>query len=150
MQWLDNLVDKWNTWINTPRPRLDQTVKGVRKVGWYLATLWHYIYLLRGVILSIPVAAVAVVLASKCNTTLPQTVEVVLPGIQVGAEDSLFGFLVYHTEFLHRGTVVMMPLLLTIACLLLTICSKRMLYPWLISVFTLIVPVFLLVTHLYL
>ena len=75
---------------------------------------------------------------------------VTLPGIDAKAADSVFGFLVFRAEYIPRGTAVMAPLVLTIACLLLTICSKRTLYPWIISIFSLIVPIFLLVTNLYL
>jgi hypothetical protein len=35
------------------------------------------------------------------------------------------------------------PLMLTAACLVFTILSKRTLFPWIISIFTLVVPVLL-------
>lgn len=150
MQWLDNLVDKWETRRDTPHPRLEKTGKGIRKTGNFIARLWHYLYMLRGIILSLPVATTAIILAAKCGTDLPETVTVTLPGIDTQSAESLFGFLVYHTEHIARGTAVTATLVLTVACLLLTICSKRVLYPWLISVFTLAVPVFLLLTNGYL
>lgn len=150
MQWLDNIVDKWEAFRDAPRPGLEKTGKLLRKTGNFLSKLWQYLFLLRGIILSAPVAAGAVILAAKCSTDLPASVEVTLPGIQLHGENALFGFLVYQTQFIPRGTAVMAPLVLTAACLLLTICSKRTLYPWLISVLTLTVPVFLLVTNLYL
>lgn len=150
MQWLDSIVDKWEFFWDALRPGLEKVGRGLRKTGSFLSRLWQYLFMLRGIILSAPVAAAAVILAAKCSTDLPASVEVTLPGIQLQGENSLFGFLVYQTQYVPRGTAVMVPLVLTAACLLLTICSKRTLYPWLISVFTLAVPVFLLVTNLYL
>lgn len=150
MQWLDNIVDKWEAFKQTPRPGLEKTARGLKKTGNFFARLWHYMFLFRGIVLSAPVAAAAVILAAKCNTDLPSVVEVTLPGIQPQGENSLFGFLVYQTQYVSRGMAVMVPLVLTAACLLLTICSKRTLYPWLISLFTLSVPLFLLLTNVYL
>ena len=150
MQWLDNLVDKWHAFWDKPRPGWKKFGDFWRKVGAFLAKLWKYLFALRGLILSIPVATAAVILAAKSMTDLPSSVEVTLPGIRVGSDNSLFGFLVFHTQQIPKGTAVLVPLVLTAACLLLTMCSKRALYPWIISLFTLIVPVFLLVTNVYL
>ena len=41
------------------------------------------------------------------------------------------------------------PLALTLACLFLMFCSRKALYPWAISVFTLALPILLLVSNLY-
>ena len=44
---------------------------------------------------------------------------------------------------------VMGPLGLTAACLLLMFCSRKAMYPWAISIFTLALPVLLLVSNVY-
>ena len=150
MQWLDNLVDKWEAFKQTPRPGLEKTGKGLRKTGKFLSGLWHYLYMFRSVIMATPVATASVILAAKCNTDLPDAVQITLPAINTQSEDSVLGFLVFHTEHVSHGMAVFAPLIITAACLLLTICSKRTFYPWLISIFTLIVPVFLLLSNQYL
>ncbi len=150
MQWLDNLVDKWEAFKQKPRPGLEKTRKILRKTGLIFSKLWRYMFMFRGLIMAAPVATMSIILASKCNTDLPDSVLVTLPAINAQAEDSLFGFLVFRTEYLAHGTAVMAPLILTSACLLLMLCSKRIFYPWLISVFTLVLPVFLLLTNNYL
>ena len=38
---------------------------------------------------------------------------------------------------------------MTIACLVLMLTSRKVLYPWAVSVFTLILPVVLLVSNIY-
>ena len=150
MQWLDNLVDKWEAFKQTPRPGLEKTGNGLRKTGRFLSKLWHYIYMFRGIIMAIPVATASVILAAKCKTDLPESVQMTLPAINTQSEDSVLGFLVFNTEYIGKSIAVMAPLVLTGACLLLMLVSKRTFYPWLVSIFTLIVPVFLLLTNGYL
>ena len=48
-----------------------------------------------------------------------------------------------------RQLAVMGPLGLTAACLLLMFCSRKAMYPWAISIFTLALPVLLLLSNLY-
>lgn len=150
MQWLDNLVDKWEAFKQKPRPGLEKTGRGLKKTTTFLSKLWHYMFIFRGLILSAPVVTVAIILASKCSTDLPESVMITLPAIDTASDASVFGFLVFNAQYITRSMAVTAPLVLTIACLLLTICSKRIFYPWLISVFTLIVPIFLLVSNQYL
>ena len=58
----------------------------------------------------------------------------------------------YTGEFamtVSRQLAVMGPLGLTAACLLLMFCSRKAMYPWAISIFTLALPVLLLVSNVY-
>ena len=48
-----------------------------------------------------------------------------------------------------RSLAVTTPLALTVACLLLMFCSRKTLYPWAISVFTLALPVVILFSNIY-
>jgi hypothetical protein len=48
-----------------------------------------------------------------------------------------------------RDIAVMGPLGLTAACLLLMFCSRKAMYPWAISVFTLALPILILFTNIY-
>lgn len=48
-----------------------------------------------------------------------------------------------------RSLAVTTPLALTVACLLLMFCSRKALYPWAISIFTLALPIVILVSNLY-
>ena len=149
MEWMDRLEEKWVDFKNKPRPGLDKTGKTLKKFGGSMATLGRYLYKLRGFLLSIPVAAAAIVLSIIAKGRLPETVEVVLPQVNAQSPDAIFGFLTYTTEHISRGIATTAPLVLTIACLLLTISSKRMLYPWMISLLTLAIPLFLILTNVY-
>ena len=108
-------------------------------LGWEMIlrsvrTVWRWVYRLRSVILAIPVAVIAVLLAVHNMTNLPEIVSI---NTQVSGE---------YTYAIARSVAVMGPLALTAVCLLLQFCSKRVLYPWLISVFSLVIPLAFLFT----
>jgi hypothetical protein len=48
-----------------------------------------------------------------------------------------------------RGTAVLLPLGITGLCVLLTLSSRKPLYPWLISLFSLALPVLIYVINMY-
>lgn len=150
MVWLERQVNKWNDFLQKPRPGMEKFGRFLRKLKINATTLCDYIYKLRGLILAVPTATVAIVLASVNNTRLPETVETILPSFDTASPDAVLGFLVYQTEYIPRLTAVMGPAALTIACLLLMLCSKRVLYPWMISLLSLTIPLFLLLTNVYL
>lgn len=105
--------------------------------GYVMKEIGRWIYKLRSVILSIPVIVAAGILAKHNMEQLPEEV----------------GFhLLSSGEFamtLSRTTAVLAPLVVTVFCLLMTLCSRRVLYPWLVSLFSLVLPIILLVTNLY-
>lgn len=92
---------------------------------------------LRKFIMAAPVVYAAIRLASYNGQHLPE---------QVGLDLQSTG------EFamtVSRQLAVMGPLGLTAACLLLMFCSRKAMYPWAISIFTLALPVLLLVSNVY-
>ena len=102
-----------------------------------LRTIWKWAYRLRSVVLAIPVAAAAVILAIYNLATLPDMV-----GFNLQANGE-------YAQMISKGLVVMGPLALTAVCLLLTFCSKKVLYPWLISVFSLALPLLFMLTNIF-
>ena len=52
-------------------------------------------------------------------------------------------------QTVSRSLAVMGPLGVTAACLLLMFCSRKAMYPWAISIFTLVLPLLILITNLY-
>lgn len=111
--------------------------KVMRKVGKVLKIIWKYTYMLRGLLLAVPVIIGAVVLACINMTNLPQSV-----GINLLANGEF-------ESMVSRGTAVLIPLGVTGLCVVLTLCSRKPLYPWLISVFSLVLPVLIYVTNMY-
>jgi len=99
--------------------------------------IWDWTYRMRAVVLSLPVIIAALVLAIMNIARLPDKV-----GLDMLASGD-FQVLV------SKGVAVMGPLALTSVCLLLVFCSKKVAYPWLISVFSLALPIVLWLTNVF-
>lgn len=140
MNWLDRIVEKWNWLVGKVRPVWDVTVSIFSGIGRVFALLWKYIYMFRGILLSAPVAAAAVLIASWGQKNLPEMVEITHLLVDKEAEGAIFGLFVMTTEQISRDVAIMAPLAMTAVCLICTILSKRTLYPWLISLLTLCLP----------
>lgn len=109
----------------------------VSKINQVINTIGKWLFRLRKIVLAAPVVYFALQLAAMNKASLPEQV-----GINLQANGE-FAFTV------ARGFAVMGPLALTFACLLLMFCSRKAMYPWAISVFTLALPVLILFTNLY-
>ena len=94
-------------------------------------------YAMRSVLAALPVILAAIILAIINIARLPSKV-----GLDMLASGE-FQFLI------GKGLAVMGPLILTCICLLLMFCSKKILYPWLISVFSLMLPIVLWLTNVF-
>ena len=109
----------------------------VSKINQVINTIGKWLFRLRKIVLAAPVVYFALQLAAMNKASLPEQV-----GINLQANGE-FAFTV------ARGFAVMGPLALTFACLLLMFCSRKAMYPWAISVFTLTLPLVLLLSNLY-
>ena len=103
-----------------------------------MKTTWKWLYRLRSVVLAIPVAVISVFLAIFNQAKLPAEVGIIL---QENGE---------YAHMVGKGVAVLGPLALTAVCLLMMFCSRKVLYPWLISVFSLVLPLVLLLTNSFL
>ena len=102
-----------------------------------LKAVWKWVYRLRSVILAIPVAAGAVILAIYNQANLPDEV-----GINIQASGE-------YAEMVGKSVAVLGPLAVTAVCLLMVFCSRKVLYPWLISLFSLALPILIYITNIF-
>ena len=102
-----------------------------------LKKIWNIVWACRGVIVSLPVLCVAIVQAFKNASRLPETVGL---NIQSTGEFAMT---------VSRPTAVVVPLLITIGCIVMTCLTKRNLFPWLISVFSLVLPILIWIINIY-
>ena len=115
----------------------DKFKSGVSSVNRVINMIGMIFYRLRKIVLAVPVVYYALKLAAYNGEHLPEQVGL---NLQASGEFAMT---------IARGMAVMGPLALTLACLFLMFCSRKALYPWAISVFTLALPVLLLVSNLY-
>lgn len=115
-----------------------ETVKGVvRKINQFINLIGKWIYHLRKIVMAAPVVYAALRLAAYNKSHLPEQVGL---NLQATGEFAMY---------ISRYLAIMGPLALTAACLFLMFCSRKATYAWAISVFTLALPVLLLVSNLY-
>lgn len=109
----------------------------VARVNSVINLIGIWLFRLRKIVMAVPVVYYALKLANYNKVHLPE---------QVGVDLQATG------EFAHmisRNMAVMGPLALTLACLLLMFCSRKAMYPWAISIFTLALPLLLLISNVY-
>lgn len=135
MQFMDSFAQKWNALRTKLSPVMQKIGRFFRKVLDILALIWRYIVRFKRIIIAIPVAAGAIYLALWNMDRLPAKVGF---GIQL---DGTFDYMV------AREIAVLGPIAVTALCLLLMFCSKRTLTPWLVSVFSLVLPILIWVIN---
>lgn len=137
MKFLELVAEKWNEIYEKVKPGLSATGSVLKKIGDVMMLIGSYIVKLRKIFLAAPVVLFAVKLAKDNLQRLPEVVGLNLQvdgtfAIQISRAQACFG-----------------PLLLTMVCLLLMCCSKRVLTPWVVSVLTLMIPVFIWVINVF-
>jgi hypothetical protein len=105
------------------------------KIASFCSATGKWTYKLRAFVLAIPIVAIAVILAVSNMATLPAAVAIGLPNI-------VNGILVFQEVLVSKILAVFIPLLVTAFCLLMMFLSKRISFPFLISLFSLILPIF--------
>lgn len=144
-----NFADKWSRMFHEQKdeviPEEDEVLASEpaapglsqNQILQTLRKIWKIAFPLRKVILAIPVVFYALRLAAYNMQNLP---------VQVGIDLQATG---EFARMISRETAVMGPLVVTGGCLALMFLSRKTIYPWIISIFSLILPVLLLITNIY-
>ncbi len=135
MQFFYKLSQYWNLLCEKLKPYLEKGKVILGKILAFLKNVWQYALRLHKIILAIPVVWAAITLAISNLVQLPELVGLNLQG------DGTFAIQ------MGRLPAVLAPLLVTLVCLLLMFLSKRTLTPWLVSVFSLALPLIILFTN---
>ena len=102
-----------------------------------VSSVLMFLYGARKFIMALPVAYYALRIAMYNSVHLPTEVGI---------------FLQNNGNFLRmidRGTAVLIPLFLTLGCLVLMMFSRKAMYAWAISIFSLALPILLLISNIY-
>lgn len=131
-------MENSGTSAGVQNPGAWETVKTVvNKINRVINLIGLWLFHLRKVVMAVPVAYGALKLASYNREHLPEQV-----GLNLQATGEF-------AQYISRNLAVMGPLALTAACLFLMFCSRKATYAWTISIFTLALPLLLLVSNLY-
>ena len=116
---------------------LEKTLNVFRTIGRVIKGICKWIFNLRGFFMAIPVALAALYLAARNMARLPEEV-----GINLLANGE-------YQYLISRELAVMAPLLVTALCLVMMWLSRRTIYPWIISIFTLVLPILIWLTNVF-
>lgn len=134
---LEQMTAGWKKVQDDVKDSLNTTGSVYAKVKRIIGIIVMVIYRLRSVILAIPVIWYALKIAVYNRQHLPEVV-----GINLMSSGAF-------AMTISRELAVTGPLVVTGACLVLMLTSRKVLYPWAVSIFTLILPIVLLLSNLY-
>lgn len=137
MNFLEVFAEKWNMIYGKIAPVIMAIGKFFHRAWEIILLIWSYVMKFRKLFLAAPVVYAAIKLAQQNLERLP---EVVGLNVQI---DGTFAM------YLTREQAAWGPVLLTTLCLLLMFCSRRVLTPWIVSVLTLVIPVFIWVINVF-
>ena len=107
------------------------------KIGNVIGLICTWIFRLRKIFMAAPVVYLAIHIAVANMNRLPEYVGL---NLQANGEFAMM---------VTRNYAVFGPLLVTGFCLLLMFCSRKTLFPWIISIFSLVLPYLIYLTNLY-
>lgn len=107
------------------------------KAGEIVGVIVNLLYKLRKVFMAAPVVYYAIKLAMYNQENLPEVV-----GVNMQSSGAF-------AQTLTRQLAIMGPLGVTAACLLLMFLSRKAMYPWAVSIFSLAIPILLLISNRY-
>lgn len=105
------------------------------KMGAFFTATGKWTYKLRALVLALPIVVISIILAVTNMAALPAAVAIGLPAVSGGV-------LVFQEVMVSKVLAVFIPLLVTAFCLLMMFISRRISFPFLISAFSLVLPIF--------
>ena len=134
---MENIKEKFRAGWEKVGPVFRGIKKVIDAVVNFFKIIGSYVFRMRKAIMAIPVVLAALHLARYNASNLPE---------QVGLNLQTTGEYAY---MISRNAAVLGPLAVTALCLVLMFLSRRTVYPWIISIFSLVLPVLILVTNIF-
>ena len=131
----DRFMAKWERFCKNAEPTIEKAREIKNNIMDKVVPAWNYVKKFKKLFLAAPVATMALVMAIINLIKLPALVGLNLQG------NGEFSFEII------RELAVVAPLAITALCLLLMFASKRTLTPWLVSLFSLLLPIMILLTN---
>lgn len=132
---MEKLKEKFRAAWEKVAPVFRWIKKVIDAVVNFFKIVGSYLFSIRKPIMAVPVVLAALRLAQYNATNLPEKV-----GLDLQATGE-YAFVI------SRNAAVLGPLAVTALCLVLMFLSRRTVYPWVISIFTLVLPVLIFVTN---
>ena len=137
MKQLEQIKAKISQLREKAAPYLAKGNKFWEKVKKIWAVAWPWIWRFRKVLLAIPVVYYGLYLARLNWNLLPE---------QVGLSLQTTG---EYSKYISREMAVYGPLGITGGCLTMMFLSRKTIYPWMICMFSMLLPVLILITNIF-
>jgi len=130
-------AERWNGLRSKVSPVYQKVRAVFQKIGHVIYLIGLWIFRLRRFFLAIPVVVAAVKIGNMNMEHLPEMVGL---NLQSTGEFAMM---------VTREYAVYGPMGVTALCLLLMFFSRKVMYPWIISIFTLVLPFLIYLTNIY-
>ena len=137
MKQMEQLTAKWNELREKTAPFLEKAGAGCQKAKKVWAAAWPWIWRFRKVLFAIPVVYFALYFARLNWNVLPEQVGL---NLQSNGE---------YARYVSRELAVYGPLGVTGGCLAMMFLSRKTVYPWMICMFSMLLPALILVTNIF-
>lgn len=128
---------KWNELTQKAQPGISSAEQFCHKTGKVLNLTGVWIWRLRKVIMAIPIIWLSIYIARLNYNMLPDMVGI---NLQLTGE---------YARMVSKSLAVYGPLAITGACMLMMMVSRKTLFPWLICLFSLALPMLILFTNVF-
>jgi hypothetical protein len=137
MKQLEQLKAKWNDLHEKARPHLQKANAIWQKVRKYWKVARPWLWRFRKVLFAIPVLYLAFYFARLNWNVLPEQVGL---NLQINGE---------YASYISREMAVYGPLGVTGGCLAMMFLSRKTVYPWMICMFSMLLPLLVLITNIF-
>lgn len=137
MKQLEQLTAKVNALREKAKPAMEKADKGYRKAKEVWTVAWPWIWRFRKVLFAIPVVYLALYFARLNWNVLPDLVGL---NLQTNGE---------YAQYMSKELAVWGPLGVTGGCLAMMFLSRKTVYPWMICMFSMLLPILILVSNIF-
>lgn len=137
MKQIEQLTAKMQELRDKVRPWVDKADKGYQKAKGIWAKAWPWIWGARKILLAVPVVYLMLYFARLNWNVLPDPVGL---NLQVTGE---------YAQYISKEMAVYGPLGITGGCLVMMFLSRKTLYPWMICMFSMLLPILVLITNIF-
>jgi len=130
-------MDNTGTHVRKERSGMASVRAVIARINHIINFIGVWLFRLRKIVMAAPVVYYALKLARYNMEHLPEIV-----GVNLQSNGAF-------ADTISRSLAVMGPLGVTAACLVLMLFSRKALMPWAVCVFTLILPILILVSNMY-
>ena len=137
MKQLEQLTAKVNELRGKAQPYLEKADAAYRKAKKVWTAAWPWIWRFRKVLFAIPVVYLALYFARLNWNVLPAEV-----GLNLQSTSE-------YAQYISKDLAVYGPLGVTGGCLAMMFLSRRTVYPWMICMFSMLLPALILITNIF-